>query len=52
MDVALINNPYEQDEEHHATISVLKTKEYFIYEHIYITDCLKSLINSDIESVR
>ena len=32
-----MNAPYEQYVEHHATILVLKTKEYFIYEHIYIT---------------
>ena len=36
LDVALINTPYEQDVEHHTTMLVLKTKEYFIYEHIYM----------------
>ena len=35
--VALINTPMNKDAEHHTTILVLKTKEYFIYEHIYIT---------------
>ena len=36
-----MNTPYEHDVEHHKTILVLKTKEYFIYEHIYITDLSK-----------
>ena len=37
----LINTHYEQVVEHHTTILVLKTKEYVIYEHIYITDLSK-----------
>ena len=37
LDVALTHTPYAQDVEHHKTTLVLKTKEYFIYEHISIT---------------